>query len=263
MPSPEEFSQISLLCQTLATAPHYAKLGAGGVLSIWLTAREMNLPPMLCLNGGMYTFSGAVSLSANLINILLNASGHRADVKEISETVCTIEFVRGDRKEGEGKRFLFSYTIEQAQKAGYLSKDSWKKHPKAMLFARCLSAGCRMHMPMVLMGMYVHGEIGDNTIDHADIETIESQNLFIGQKSNEKIAFSQDAQINKPEKKGIDDVEKFKTRHNITHGEKIYDYVLNIAQKKKIHPEQAFEQCFLHEDQFIESFKKFEDKKIE
>lgn len=176
MPSVQEFTQISALCQTLATAPHYSKLGQGGVLAIWLTAREMNLPPMLCLNGGMYTFSGAVSLSSHLINMLIESAGHRADVIELNDKICTIEFVRGDRKEGEGKRYKHSFTIEEARIAGLLNKDNWRKFPKPMLHSRCLSAGAKIFLPLVMMGVYAHGEIGNYEPNEAELAECEINN---------------------------------------------------------------------------------------
>ena len=173
MPSVEEFSQISSLCQTLATAPHYSKLGGGGVLAIWLTAREMGLPPMLCLNGGMYTFSGAVSLSSHLINMLIEYAGHRVDVIELSDKICTLEFIRGDRKESEGKRYRHSFSIEDARVAGLLGKDNWRKFPKPMLYSRCLSGGGKIHMPSVLMGVYAHGEVGSMEINESELAEFE------------------------------------------------------------------------------------------
>ncbi len=161
-PSTQELDQLIKFCQVLASAPFYQKMGPGGVMAIYLTAKEMGLPFMACLNQGMYTFDGKVTLSAQLMNMLIDNAGHQANVLRLDETICELEFVRCDRK-GEGSRFKYNFSIEQAQKAGYMSKDNWRKHPRDMLFSRALSGGARKFMPKVLMNSYVIGEMDDDT----------------------------------------------------------------------------------------------------
>jgi hypothetical protein len=160
MPVGQEMDQIISVCKVLATCPYYQKLGPGGVLAIYLTAREMNLPLMMCLNGGMYTFSGLVSLSAQLMNMMIVNAGHRADVLQLDDKVCRIRFWRSDRPK-DNCTFEYEFTIEVAAKAGYLGKDNWKKSPKDMLFSRCLSGGARKFMPDVIMNAYAIGELGE------------------------------------------------------------------------------------------------------
>lgn len=160
MPVGQEMDQIISVCKVLATCPYYQKLGPGGVLAIYLTAREMNLPLMMCLNGGMYTFSGLVSLSAQLMNMLIVNAGHRADILHLDEKGCKIRFWRCDRPK-DNCTFEYEYTIEMAAKAGYLGKDNWKKAPKDMTFSRCLSGGARKFMPDVIMNAYAIGELGE------------------------------------------------------------------------------------------------------
>ena len=159
MPSIQEMTQITEMCRVLATSPYYKNMGAGGVLSIWLTAREMGLPPMMCLNGGMYTFSGAVSLSAGLMNYLITSAGHRVEVIVLNEEGCTLKFIRGDRAEGQGDSMEYSFTKKDAERAGYLRKKNWLEHPRDMMFNRCLSGGARKYMPDAIMGAYIEGEI--------------------------------------------------------------------------------------------------------
>ncbi len=135
MPIGQEMDQIISVCKVLATCPYYQKLGPGGVLAIYLTAREMNLPLMMCLNGGLYTFSGLVSLSAQLMNMMIVNAGHRADVLQLDEKACKIKFWRSDRPK-DNCTFEYEYTIEMAAKAGYLGKDNWKKTPRDMVYSR-------------------------------------------------------------------------------------------------------------------------------
>ncbi len=163
--SEKDMKDLVEFTKQLAQAPYYAKMGPGGVLAIWLTAKEMGLPPMMCLNGGMYTFSGQVTLSSKVINMLLLRAGHRADVLQLDDKTCKIRFVRGDRKKEQGAEFVYEYTMEDAKQAGLTGKKNWQTNPRDMLYNRCLSGGAIKHMPDATNGAYVIGEMpGDGEI---------------------------------------------------------------------------------------------------
>ena len=80
MTSLQEMDQLINFCKVMAQAPFYQKLGAGGVLAIYMTAKELNLPFMACLNGGLFTYDGKVSFSGILINALMLRAGHTSDL---------------------------------------------------------------------------------------------------------------------------------------------------------------------------------------
>lgn len=163
--SEKDLKELMEISKHLAAAPFYQKMGPGGVLAIWLTAKEMGLPPMMCLNGGMYTFSGQVTLSAKVINMLLLRAGHRTEVLKLDEESCKIKFIRGDRKKEQGAEFIYEYTMEDAKKAGLTGKKNWQTNPRDMLYNRCLSGGAIKHMPDATNGAYVIGEMpGDGEI---------------------------------------------------------------------------------------------------
>jgi hypothetical protein len=169
MPMGQELTQLLELSKTLATSPYYQKMTPGGILAVCLTARELNLPIMACLNGGLYTFDGKVTMSAQLMNMMIVNAGNRADVLKLDETGCWIRFWRKDRKPGYGDTFEYSFTYDQAVKAGYMSKTNWKNHPKDMFYSRCLSGGARKFMPDVLMNAYVFNEIEDATFNDSHL----------------------------------------------------------------------------------------------
>jgi hypothetical protein len=163
--SEKDMKELLDFTKELAKAPFYQKMGSGGVLAIWLTAKEMGLPPMMCLNGGMYTFSGQVTLSSKVLNMLLIRAGHRAEILKLDENSCKIRFVRGDRQKDQNRDFEYEYTIEDARKAGLLKKNNWITNTKDMLYNRCLSGGSIKHMPDATNGAYVIGEMpGDGEI---------------------------------------------------------------------------------------------------
>jgi hypothetical protein len=160
-----ELDQVVKTCELLSKAPFYQKMGAGGILAIWLTAREMGLPPMMCLNGGLYTFSGQVSLSGKVINMLIIQAGHRVDVIHLDNKSCKLKFFRSDRKKGEGDTYEYEFNMEMAKEAGLTSKKNWQTNPRDMLFNRAISGGSIKFMPDVTCGAYAIGELpGDGNI---------------------------------------------------------------------------------------------------
>ncbi len=248
-----QVNQFEQICSLLAQSPFYQKLGVGGVLTIYMTALEYGLPPMYCLNGGLYNVEGKVTPSANAMNIMLVNAGWTIEFIEMTDKACHLRFIPPNGKNINEYR----YTIEDARNSGYLGKQglqgtwerkpkqNWLDHPRDMLFNRCLSGGAKKFAPAVVGNMHLECEFsGENAIE-VPFEPVKQE----------------PEKIEAPKcHKGLDDVEQFKKRHNIVEGEKIYDYVLNISNKKKIPKDQAMTQCFLNEEIFIESFKEFEQK---
>lgn len=168
MPASQEIQSMISFCQVMSSAPFYQKLGPGGVMAIYMTAREYDLPFMACLNGGLHTFDGKVTFSAIMVHALILKAGHKADMLFLDETRCQIKFTRGDRADDPTyEPLIYDYTIEQAHKAGYLKKSNWQTSPKDMLFSRCLTGGGRKHCPETFVGVLVAGElVGTDSDSH-------------------------------------------------------------------------------------------------
>lgn len=165
MPSPVEMDHLLGFCKVMASSPFYQKMGPGGIMAIYLTAKEYNLPFMACMNGGLHTFDGKVTFSAIMINSMIINAGHKADLLHIDDTRCVIRFTRGDRRNDQNYRPLdYEYTIEMAQRAGYLKKNNWQTSLRDMLYNRCLTGGGRKHTPEVFIGVLSPGElVGDDS----------------------------------------------------------------------------------------------------
>lgn len=126
-----------------------------------LYGREMGFTPIVSIMG-IYIIEGKPSLSANLLATLVKRSGkYDYRVKENTASRCAILFrVRNDAGQWEDLGES-EFTIEEAKTAGVASKDNWRKYPKAMLYARCISAGVRAHCPDVtICPLYVPEELG-------------------------------------------------------------------------------------------------------
>jgi len=263
MPSAQEMQQLIDFCKVMASAPFYAKLGPGGIMAIYLTAKEHNLPFMACLNGGMHTFDGKVSFSAQLVNAMIINAGHKADILQLDEQLCRIHFKRGDRKnDPEYKGLVYEYTLKQAEKAGYLKKSNWMTSPKDMLFSRCLTGGGRKHVPEVFVGVLVAGElIGDE----ADGEIIPQVPLEASNTNQTPIPTNPvTAPPVEPPKQlahvKIEGYDAFQAKHIAEHGETLKEYVRVTCDKANMPEIQVWNSAVKNEGIFIERFQKWKEK---
>lgn len=78
----------------------------------------------------------------------------KGDMKPINRRT-TIIFYRN------GKAERCSFTWRDAELQGLTGKDNWKRMPKEMMFARCLSKGANRIGPDLLLGLYTTEEMVD------------------------------------------------------------------------------------------------------
>jgi len=112
-----------------------------------LRGQELGLPPMTSLEQ-IYVINGRTALSYNIIGALIKRSGkYDYRVVEWDDQHCKIEFYRGGKLIG-----ISEFTMEDARRAGLLTRESWNKYPRIMLLARALAQGARAFCPDVVGG---------------------------------------------------------------------------------------------------------------
>jgi transposase-like protein len=157
IPSEHEMNVYHVMSKQAVESKMYRGIGdQAGVMMIMLAARELGIPPMQALNGGLNIIQGKVEISARMMNALIRKSGHHMSVKESTDTSCTIHGRRNDNSD----TLTVSYTLAEAQKAGLVKPGGgWVKNPKDMCFARALSRLARQLFSDVIGIGYVEGEI--------------------------------------------------------------------------------------------------------
>jgi hypothetical protein len=152
-----------------------------------MAGQELGVPPFASMRG-INVIEGSPELSANLMASKIKASGkYDYEVVQKDSKHCKLRFIeiRGNDRVTLGeeefnqvdactqelmdptcteaplkhntrqitryKRGGGTYTIE-----GCLCKDNWRKSPKAMFFARALSAGARTYCPDVFNGIAIY-----------------------------------------------------------------------------------------------------------
>lgn len=161
IPGKSEWSLMRDMAQSLVPTgflPESIKTPEQAV-AIMLKGRELNVPPMYALSN-IAIVKGKPTISAEMMLALIYRDhGKRAiRVKESTNERCTVEY----RLDGWDDVSSYSFTMDDAKKAGLTGNQTWSKYPAAMLRARCISAVARMAFPECIAGMYVPGELGDD-----------------------------------------------------------------------------------------------------
>lgn len=160
---PENLNQAARLATSLARSamlPTALRGKPADVLVVLITGHELGLSPMQSIRG-MHVIEGKAVMAAEMMAGLVRSHARTCKylmLVESTDTVATYE----THREGDPRAVQLSYTIEQAAKAGLAGKDNWKKHPAAMLRARCLTAICRA----------VYSDLVNGVYDPEEIETI-------------------------------------------------------------------------------------------
>lgn len=127
------------------------------VLACILTGHEMGIGPMEAL-AKIHVVDGRPSMAAELMRAQIMRAGHEIYIEDSTNTRVTVTGIRA----GTGRTLSITWSVDDARTAGLLSKDNWKKYPRAMLTARATSEVARGLFPDCLGGMaYTPEEISD------------------------------------------------------------------------------------------------------
>lgn len=136
--------------------PHIKTIQQG--VAIALMGRDLGISITRAIYG-INVIDGKPSLSAALMaELILKHHGGNAIHYEVSNSqLCTIIYKRKDAT----REATFSYSIEDAERAGLTSKKTWQRDPTSMLRNRCLTNVARMGFADVIAGSYLVEEMSD------------------------------------------------------------------------------------------------------
>ena len=128
----EAFALAERVGSSALIPPAYRNKPADACLAI-IYGAEMGLPPLTALQR-IVVVNGRPTLDAQGIVNRVRAAGHSIQ----GDVDSTRAIVRG-RRADNGDEMTVTFTIEDAQRAGLLKNDVYKKHPDDMLWARAVS----------------------------------------------------------------------------------------------------------------------------
>lgn len=126
-------------------------------IAIALKGHELGMPMMQAFSQ-IHVIKGKPTISAEGMNALIrkNCAGAKLEILASNSDRCTIRASRPNEQACE-----FTFTMDDARRAGITGNPSWSKYPDAMLFARCISIVARRVFPDCLAGIsYTPEEMG-------------------------------------------------------------------------------------------------------
>lgn len=133
--------------------PAHYKTAEAVVTAIWY-GRELQMSPIRAIQS-LNVIQGKPTLDAQALKAIAIAHGGQFRTLEWTAEKCTIEGKRGDWVETN------TFSMADAQLQGLAGKDNWKRMPKAMLYARCVSVLIRNMFADVIGGLYGREEMED------------------------------------------------------------------------------------------------------
>ena len=126
------------------------------MFAILATGRELGLP-MMQATRSLHYLDGKPTLSADLIVALVKRHPECEYFRVVSASneAVTME----TKRRGEPEPVRITWTIDDAQRAGVLGKENWKKYPRAMLRARVSTELARAVFPDAALGLYDPDEL--------------------------------------------------------------------------------------------------------
>lgn len=99
---------------------------------------------------------GRPALKADAILARFQSAGGKVEWHDYTDTI-----VSGTFSHPAGGSLKVDWDMDRAKAAGLGGKDNWRKFPRQMLRARCISDGVRGVYPAVLQGFYTPEEVQD------------------------------------------------------------------------------------------------------
>lgn len=149
MEAAQVFAATSLIPKALQGKPQ-------DVLLVLLKGAELGLKPLQALSE-IHIVDGKAGVSAKLKMALCLQRPECEFFVMVSSTAEKAVY-RAKRK-GAPEPVEYSYSIEDAKRAGLTHKQNWQNHPAAMLRARCSSALADSLFPDLVQGVMTHDEL--------------------------------------------------------------------------------------------------------
>jgi hypothetical protein len=151
---PDTFNDLLRIAETLAKSalvPTALRGKPQDIAVVLMTGQELGLAPMQAIRS-INVIEGKASMSADLMVGLVKRSEVCEYFSLIASDDKAAEYATLRRGDLEPTRLR--YTLVQATAAGLTGKDVWKKHPAALLRARCASGLARAVYPDITLGIY-------------------------------------------------------------------------------------------------------------
>jgi hypothetical protein len=149
--------QISLMAKAIAESKLFGIQTPAQALALGLLCQAEGRHPAEAARD-YHIISGKPSLKSEAMLARFQQAGGKVEWHDY-----THESVSGTFTHPQGGSLKVSWTMQDATRAGLTGNPTWKKFPRQMLKARCISEAVRGIFPGVLSGLYAPEEVGEFT----------------------------------------------------------------------------------------------------
>jgi len=147
------YSDMEKMATVVAQSKLFGMKTPQEALALMLIAQSENLHPARAALE-YHIISGKPSLKADAMLSRFQGAGGKVEWKTYTDAECTGVF-----SHPSGGSVTITWTLAQSTKAGLTNNPTWRKFPRAMLRARCISEGIRTVYPGVSVGLYTPEEV--------------------------------------------------------------------------------------------------------
>lgn len=166
-----EFEMMQLTANAIAESNLFGIKTPSQALSLMAIAQAEGRPAALAARD-YHIILGRPTLKADAIFARFHQAGGNVEWHTYSSEMVDATFTCP-----RGKSLRISWTIEDAQKAQLVKKDSgWEKYPRAMLRARLIAEAIRTLHPEIICGFYTSEEAQD--MQEKDITPKDNSKVF-------------------------------------------------------------------------------------
>jgi hypothetical protein len=149
------FDQTKLMAQAIAESKLFGIQTPAQALALGLLCQAEGRHPAEAARD-YHIINGKPSLKSEAMLARFQQAGGRVEWHEY-----THDSVSGTFTHPQGGSLKVSWTMQDATRAGLTGNPTWKKFPRQMLKARCISEAVRGIFPGVLSGLYAPEEVSD------------------------------------------------------------------------------------------------------
>jgi hypothetical protein len=147
------FDQTKLMAQAIAESKLFGIQTPAQALALGLLCQAEGRHPAEAARD-YHIINGKPSLKSEAMLARFQQAGGKVEWHDY-----THESVSGTFSHPQGGTLKVSWTIKDAERAGLTGNPTWKKFPRQMLKARCISEAVRGIFPGVLSGLYAPEEV--------------------------------------------------------------------------------------------------------
>lgn len=164
------FNEMNSMAMAVTKSGMFGLKNENQALTLMLIAQAEGIHPIQAVQ--MYSvINGMPSLKSTEVQARFQRAGGKINWKETGITKAVVELSI------DGQTYTSEFSMDDAKRMGLADKDNWKKMPKQMLMARCITMGVRALYPQCLNNMYSSDEVQD--FSPTEFESVKDNTPFV------------------------------------------------------------------------------------